>query len=189
MLPWPLPERADLRDRLLTAYSTGRGYHDVLHLSEVLERIAELGEADNTEVMLAAWFHDAVYDDAGDNEERSARLAESELEHAGEVARLVRLTEDHRPEPGDHNGAVLCDADLAILAAPRERYEEYADGVRQEYAAYDDATFAAGRIAILQALLAKPTLFHTAYARTHWEPAARANVAAEVSRLSRRVPG
>jgi predicted metal-dependent HD superfamily phosphohydrolase len=186
-LPWPLPDRTDLRDRLLAAYSTGRGYHDLLHLSEVLERITELGEADNTAVVLAAWFHDAVYDDAGDNEERSAQLAERELGEAGEVARLVRLTKDHRPEPRDHNGEVLCDADLAILAAPQQRYQEYAAGVRHEYAAYDDATFDAGRIAILKALLAKPTLFHTEHARTRWEPVARANVEAEISRLSLQV--
>lgn len=183
--PWPLPHRTDLRDRLIAAYSTGRGYHDVLHLTEVLERITELGEAGNDDVVLAAWFHDAVYDDAGENEERSARLAEQELEDAAEVARLVRLTKEHRPEPGDHNGEVLCDADLAILAAPRERYDDYAAGVRAEYADYDDAVFAQGRSAILESLLAKPTLFHTAYAREHWEPAARANVEVELSRLRR----
>jgi predicted metal-dependent HD superfamily phosphohydrolase len=185
--PWPLPHRTDLRDRLVTAYSTERGYHDLLHLTEVLARITELGEAQNTEVVLAAWYHDAVYDTQGDNEERSARLAETDLEgeaDVAEVARLVRLTEHHKPESGDHNGEVLVDADLAILAADEGRYRSYAEGVRKEYSAYDEATFAAGRIAILQALLEKPTLFHTAHAREHWEPVARANVAAELIRLA-----
>ena len=77
--PWPLPDRKDLRDALVTAYSTGRGYHDLRHLTEVLARIRELGEAENTEVVLAAWYHDAVYDASGDNEELSAQLAETEL--------------------------------------------------------------------------------------------------------------
>jgi predicted metal-dependent HD superfamily phosphohydrolase len=181
--PWPLPHRTDLRDRLVSAYSTGRGYHNLLHLTEVLERITELGEADNTDVVLAAWFHDAVYDDAGDNEERSAQLAESELGNA-EVARLVRLTRHHRPDPGDHNGEVLCDADLAVLAAGPERYTEYTAGVRLEYAAYDDDMFAVGRAAVLTDLLARPTLFHTAYAREHWEARARANMEAELQGLS-----
>jgi len=160
--PWPLPHRTDLRDRLVTAYSTGRGYHDLLHLTEVLARIVELGAGDNLEVVLAAWYHDAV---------------------AG-VAGVVRLTEHHQREPGDRNGEVLTDADLAILAADPDRYRAYAEGVRREYAGYDDAAFAAGRTAILQALLGKPTLFHTAHAREHWEQVARANVEAEINRLS-----
>lgn len=181
-LPWPLADRTELRDRLLAAYSTERGYHDVRHLGEVLDRIDELGGSGNEAVVLAAWFHDAVYDGKPDAEERSARWAEQELDDP-EVARLVRLTESHRPEPGDHDGEILCDADLAILAADPERYAEYAADVRREYAQYDDAAFAAGRAAVLRDLLAKPTLFHTAYAREHWEQRARANVEDELRRL------
>ena len=44
--------------------------------------------------------------------------------------------------------------------------------------------FAAGRSAILLDLLAKPTLFHTAHARAHWEAPARANVEQELSVLA-----
>ena len=186
-LPWPLPDRMDLRDRLLAAYSTDRGYHDARHLTEVLGRLTELGEGDNAAVVLAAWFHDAVYDGAPEAEERSARLAEAELAEAdvdvAEVARLVRLTERHDPEPGDHNGEALCDADLAILAASPERYREYAAGVRLEYAAYPDADFRAGRRAILEDLVSRGALFRTAYARRHWEPAARENLAREIQTL------
>ena len=71
-------------------------------------------------VLLAAWFHDAVYDGQGDDEERSARLAVLARRlgpWADEVARLVRLTATHRPADDDHAGQVLCDADLGILAA------------------------------------------------------------------------
>ena len=190
-LAWPLPGRIDLRDRLVRAWSTNRGYHDLRPLSEVLARIDELGAADNVEVVLAAWFHDAVYDELGENEERSARLAESELagERAGsgidtvEVARLVRLTEHHRAPEGDHNAAVLCDADLAILAAAPDRYADYVAGVRREYAAVPDAAFRRGRVAVLRDLLDKPTLFHSEHARREWEAAARANVAAEIEAL------
>jgi predicted metal-dependent HD superfamily phosphohydrolase len=100
-----------------------------------------------------------------------------------EVARLVRLTETHRPADDDANGCALSDADLAILAAPPERYEEYAADVRREYAHVPDDEFRAGRAAILRDLLAKPNLFHTAYAREHWEAPARANVARELAAL------
>jgi predicted metal-dependent HD superfamily phosphohydrolase len=193
---WPLPHRTDLRDRLKAAYDDpARGYHDLTHLAEVLARLAELGGGDDPEVVLAAWFHDAVYDGHDDDEERSALLAEAELVgeafdaaqappvDAAEVARLVRLTAGHRPAPGDTRGAVLSDADLAVLAAPEERYAEYVAGVRREYAAVPDAEFARGRAAVLADLLAKPTLFHTPYALVHWEDRARGNLLRELRRL------
>jgi predicted metal-dependent HD superfamily phosphohydrolase len=186
-LPWPLPERTDLRDRLLAAYSTGRGYHDLRHLAEVLVRLDELGVGNDVEVVLAAWFHDAVYDGEPGAEERSARLAETELHGAGvdvaEVARLVRLTARHDPRPGDTRGESLCDADLAILAAPPDRYADYAAGVREEYAAHTDADFRTGRLAVLRELAARESLFRSAYAREHWEPRARENLRAEIQAL------
>ena len=43
--------------------------------------------------------------------------------------------------------------------------------------------FRAGRAAILRDLLAKPHLFHTAYAREHWEAPARGNVERELAAL------
>lgn len=203
---WPLGDATDLRDRLLTAYGDpSRGYHDRQHLTEVVGHLDRLrGELPRAEVeamqwppphlhavLLAAWFHDAVYDDRGDLEERSAVLAEKELAAAGcapdlvaEVARLVRLTATHTPEPGDVRGAVLCDADLAILAAPPERYAAYVAGVRREYAHVDDAAFRAGRTEVLRRLSAGDHLFHTGTGRVLWEDAARANLADELSRLT-----
>jgi predicted metal-dependent HD superfamily phosphohydrolase len=101
-----------------------------------------------------------------------------------QVARLVRLTRDHRPEPDDLAGQVLSDADLAILAAGRARYDEYVHDVRREYAHLDDETFRAGRAEVLRSLLAKPTLFHTACAQAAWEDAARANLERELAELT-----
>jgi predicted metal-dependent HD superfamily phosphohydrolase len=187
-----------LRDRLLESYAGAhRGYHDTRHLVEVLDRLEELlarpetAGVDRDAVLLAAWFHDAVYDGRPDDEERSAALAETALAAVGvpralvaEVARLVRLTRDHRPDPDDLAGQVLSDADLAILAAGRQRYDEYVRDVRREYAHLDDESFRTGRAAVLRALLDKPTLFHTRYARESWEAAARANVERELAGLS-----
>lgn len=182
---WPLDGLLDVRDELLAAYrAEGRSYHDARHLSEVLDRLDELGCGDVV-VLLAAWFHDAVYDAQPGDEERSAQWAERALPSAlaGEVARLVRVTAAHAPAPDDLAGQQLCDADLAILASPVERYEQYARDVRQEYAAVPDADFALGRGAILADLLDRPQLFHSELARSRWEAAARANVSAELARL------
>jgi len=188
---WPLPDSPGVRDELAAAYADpSRGYHDTRHLTEVLTRLDELAGAgssyDVTEVVLAAWFHDAVYDGERDAEERSAAWAEDALAPlvpapvAAEVARLVRLTETHQPDDTDRNGCALSDADLAILAAPQGRYDEYVAAVRREYAHLPDDVFGAGRAAVLGALADKPQLFHTAYAREHWEDAARANVLREL---------
>ena len=192
---WPLPGQAALRDRLLTAYGEDRrGYHDLTHLAEVLDHVATLAaEAEDLEaVVLAAWFHDAVYHGVGDDEERSAVLAEAELAAAGvhpdrvrEVARLVRLTATHRPGPDDRDGKVLSDADLAVLAADEVRYAGYVAGVRAEYAHVPDDDFRRGRAAVLRDLLAKPTLFHNAAARDIWEVRARTNVTRELADLER----
>jgi len=197
-LPWPIPEAEGLRRRLLAAYAEpGRRYHDQRHLAEVLARIEELRAAGETfdypSVVLAAWFHDAIYDGADGAEERSALWAEQGLTEAGvpidrtaEVARLVRMTAHHKPEPGDVNGGALSDADLAILAADETRYAEYVAAVRAEYAAVPDARFDRARLAVLQDLERKPHLFQTSHARTNWEHAARTNLAKE--RASRGAP-
>jgi predicted metal-dependent HD superfamily phosphohydrolase len=184
---WPGWLADGLRAELVEAYADpSRGYHDLTHLAEVLAHVDELMAADDPEreaVLLAAWFHDVVYDEQGDLEERSARRAADALAGtplADEVARLVRLTGSHRPDEDDRAGQVLCDADLAILAADPDRYATYTSGVRREYASVPDADFAAGRAAVL----AKPTLFHTWPGRRRWEQRARANVRAEIRALT-----
>jgi predicted metal-dependent HD superfamily phosphohydrolase len=189
---WPLgADLAEVRDALLTAYATDRGYHDTRHLTEMLDRLDELAaggeDFDRTAVELAAWFHDGVYDGQDGAEERSALWAVDALSGrpvAEEVARLVRLTERHAPADDDANGCALSDADLAILAAAPERYAEYTSDVRREYAHVPDDLFRAGRAVVLSDLLKKPTLFHTAHARREWEGRARANVEAELGILS-----
>lgn len=186
-----LPAATDAGRDLLVRYAEPvRHYHDLRHLAEVLDGIDLLAPAarDVDAVRLAAWFHNAVYDPhRGDNEEASATLATEVLGTSGvdehrvaEVARLVRLTTRHNPVGDDPDGAVLCDADLAVLAADPERYGEYAADVRAEYAHIDDATFRAGRSAVLEALLGHARLFHTAEGHGRWEDRARHNVRAEL---------
>jgi predicted metal-dependent HD superfamily phosphohydrolase len=170
-----------------------RRYHDAEHLAEVLDGIDALATlaGDGAAVRLAAWFHDAVYEGRpGDDEQRSAELAEQVLtalgvpaERVGQVRRLVLLTAAHDPAPGDDDGAVLSDADLAILASPPERYGRYVRAVREEYAAVPEQLFREGRAAVLRALDEAPQLYRTPLARDRWEAAARANLARELTAL------
>ena len=168
-----------------------RRYHDLAHLAAVLGLVGELAgaAADADAVRLAAWYHDVVYDpERTDNEQVSAERARAGLrglvtdERLDEVARLVRLTAGHDPAPDDANGAVLCDADLAVLAAPPEAYAAYASAIRLEYGHLSDEEFTAGRIAVLEHLLALPTLYRTEAAQP-WTDTARANLTAELTLL------
>ncbi|MFN0282781.1 MAG: metal-dependent phosphohydrolase [Kineosporiaceae bacterium] len=171
-----------------------RRYHDAEHLGEVLAGVDVLAAhaGDPAAVRLAAWFHDAVYAGRpGDDEEASAGVALEVLARLGvpggrvvRVAGLVRMTARHEPAAGDPDAAVLSDADLAILAAPTDRYARYAAAVRAEYAHVPDAAFRAARAAVLTSLAGAAQLYRTETGRARWERAARANLAAEVALLS-----
>ncbi|MET8950761.1 hypothetical protein [Streptomyces sp. NPDC004533] len=189
------PDPAPYAENLLARWQEPqRRYHTLAHLTAVLDHIDVLREhADDPDVVrLAAWFHDAVYlPDRSENEERSARLAERALPEAGvteertaEVARLVRLTVTHDPADDDRDGQVLCDADLAILAAPPSAYAAYTAAVREEYGFVPGDAFRTGRSAILRELLGLPRMFHTPYGQDHWEATARYNIASELEMLS-----
>ena len=193
-----LPDHPEIGEDLLRRYAEShRRYHTVDHLADVLTGIDELasGSEDLFLVRLAAWFHDAVYAiPAGQvsNEEASARLAIRTLGRVGleqedltQVARLVRLTETHVPGTRDPEGELLCDADLAILAAEPAAYDNYVEQIREEYARVPEEQFLAGRLAVLTAL-ADRELFRTGKGR-RLAGAARANLEREMQTLISRL--
>ena len=170
-----------------------RRYHDIDHLRAVLHAIDELARhaSDADAVRLAAWFHDAAYRGRpGRDERESAELAASilpslgvEAAHVAEVIRLVELTATHQPAPADANGAVLCDADLAVLGGDPDAYAAYAAAVRAEYEHVPDGEFRTGRIAVLERFAFRNPLFHTSTAQNRWEQIARRNIDTELSLL------
>ena len=173
-----------------------RAYHDVTHLTAVLDvvdRYADLAPNPDR-VRLAAWMHDAIYDPralSDANERDSAEFAKGLLttlgtpaDVAAEVARLVGLTAGHASAADDPDGELLCDADLAILAAGDERYAEYAAAIRREYAHVPEETFRAGRTRVLRALLELPSIYRLAPLRAAWEQRARANLTRELAELN-----
>lgn len=173
-----------------------RQYHDVSHLTAVLDVVDEHAEltphADR--VRLAAWMHDAIYDPRalGDaNERDSAAFAEGLLTTLGappgiaaEVARLVGLTAGHATEETDPDGELLCDADLAILAAGPERYTAYTEAIRREYAHVPEDTFRAARAQVLVSLLELPAIYRHAPLHEAWEEKARKNLEKELRTLA-----
>lgn len=209
-----------VRDDLVRRWSEPhRGYHDVRHLDEVGSALGALRESaldsdtDWASVVLAAWFHDAVYDidiqdidvrdiniqannirdvaSGADNERRSAELARWALTSHGAdpdsvdaVVALVEASEAHVVRETRGPQAAFHDADLWVLGAPEGRFDEYCEAVRREYAVVPDHTYAEGRTAILAPFLAREWVYRTDHARRHWEPAARANLNRELLRLA-----
>lgn len=188
------PAAAEVGRRLLASWAEPhRHYHGVQHLSDVLARVDELAAlADDPDaVRLAAWYHDSVYAGRPDDEENSARRAEEELSRldlvprlVDEVARLVRMTVSHDPDPGDHDGEVLSDADLAALAVPPEQYRRNTAAILAEYAHVPAEVLRKGRMQVLATLLGGSGVFRTDPGRRRWEAAARENLRAELAMLT-----
>lgn len=191
-----LPGTTAVGAELLVRWSEPhRAYHGVEHLADCLRSVhvvaEDLGDVPRT-VLLAVWFHDAVHDgEAGRDEERSAALAHHLLgpvaglaaAEVAEVARLVLVTRDHDPAPADVAGALVSDADLAVLAGSASSYARYVRRVRREYAHVPDAAWRTGRAEVLRGLLAAPALFRTPLGAARWEERARTNLTAEIASL------
>ena len=176
-----------------------RRYHTTRHLVEMFAALEELegaGEVDGRQcsvARLAAWFHDAVYDPGaspGSNEEDSATLARETLWKLGfadhdieAVDRLVRATVSHEADGEDRLDAAFHDADLWILSAPQERFDDYCEQVRAEFANVPDAAYRQGRVAVLEPLAHRDTIYHTSRALRRWETPARVNLGRELARL------
>lgn len=197
------PELRAVRAELLERWGEAhRSYHDRTHLLAVLRALDLLTQdAPPQEVVLAAWFHDAVYEGRPrQDEEASAVLAEQLLTRAGcsaqlveQTARLVRLTADHDPAPEDHAGRLLCDADLAVLGGTPVQYADYVRRVTREYASVPRTDFVRGRLQILEQL-AQGAIYRLPQAEQLWGARAAENLAVEIAQLraeslaERRVP-
>ena len=170
-----------------------RRYHDIDHLRDILGYVDELAEhaADADAVRLAAWYHDAVYEGRPDDEELSARKAEADLAALGAAGGARRRggaadPDDRRARPGGRRpgrrGALRRRPRLAggsARAVPAQHR-----GHPAEYAHVADEAFRSGRARVIGALLAAPALYRTPVARQRWEQAARANLTAELARLT-----
>jgi predicted metal-dependent HD superfamily phosphohydrolase len=189
----PLVEATDMAEKLGTALAApGRHYHTLGHVSDCLELLGEanLKESDLAVAELAVWFHDVVYDPGrGDNEGRSAQLAEQWLAAQGietdEVVAIIEMTAGHAlPEGAGDAMRAVHDVDLAILGVTPDEYQAYAAAIREEYSHLSDVEYRAGRIAVLDRIAGAEPIYVLARFRAVLEEQARANIAAEIERLS-----
>ncbi|MBU7582936.1 MAG: hypothetical protein KAF91_08500 [Nostoc sp. TH1S01] len=180
---------------LVEAYTTPeRYYHTLQHIDDVLNNIQTLQTYTQNlpAVQLAAWFHDVVYDpQAPDNEAKSAEYAGQILTDLAipihqitTVQRLILNTKHHQAAIDDIDSQILLDADLAILAADPVDYQKYAQAIRQEYAWVAEVDYIQGRKQVLEKFLQRQRLYFTPLMFEVAEKSARANLQAEIYRLS-----
>lgn len=187
------PELMQLHAEIEARYSEPhRHYHTLQHLSECFEKVtALLPLAEHPpEVLLALWFHDAIYDTQRlDNEERSAIWARDQAIELGVDAAAAQRIYDlvmatrHAAEPVGIDAQVLVDADLAVLGASVARFDEYEVQVRQEYAWVPEPVFRRKRAEVLKGFLARPQIYSTSVFRQRYEEQARSNLQRSIAKL------
>ncbi len=181
-----LPDPEGLCGALLDAYrEPQRHYHTLQHLGECLALADDLKAAAERfeEIELALWFHDAVYDvHAHDNEARSAQWAVTALcaagldeQACGRIHDLVMATR-HSALPGTPDAALLTDIDLSILGASEERFAEYEQQIRAEYAWVAPDTYAVKRREVLLGFLDRVHIYATPALSGRLEEPARRNL-------------
>ncbi|MEO0735119.1 MAG: hypothetical protein AAFZ52_19955, partial [Bacteroidota bacterium] len=141
---------------------------------------------------LALVYHDVIYR-AGrkDNEARSADLLEKDLREMGQdqaaadyCRRLIMATKLHVPSSEDAGEeALLIDLDLAVLARDTTGYDNYTQGVRQEFRKYPGFLYRPGRKKALRHFLEQDRIYHTAFFRDLYEDLARENLRRELALL------
>jgi predicted metal-dependent HD superfamily phosphohydrolase len=188
---------------LLDAYGvSSRAYHNLAHLAHCLAEFDAVRAhvADPVTAELAIWFHDSVYDPGrSDNELRSAEWARSVLSFLGATPGQIAAVQvivmgtrhtdppalaDAPEAPAVADGALVADADLAILGQPQPAFDAYEQAIREEYRQVHDEGFRVARLSILKRLLARPRIYATLPFRARYETAARENLARSIERLS-----
>jgi predicted metal-dependent HD superfamily phosphohydrolase len=180
---------------LVVAYTKpDRHYHNLQHIHHILtilERFADRLESPIS-VLLAAWFHDLVYDSRSTNNEiQSAKFAGELLQDIGvsnetidRVQQLILATQGHQTEIGDNDRCIFLDVDLAILGTNPAQYQIYARSIRHEYSWVSDELYRAGRIRVLESFLQRQRLYHTEILFDELESRARLNIEAEIRLLT-----
>ena len=161
-----------------------RRYHSASHIEHCLRQL-DLA-ADHMEepdaVEMALWFHDAIYDIPGqENELRSAELFAARADGRGserfraKVRRLIIATM-HREPPTGLDESFIVDIDLSSFGLPWDEFIRDSRAVRAELAHLSDAEFHPRQRKFLESLAARPAFCFTEFFRSRHEARARENI-------------
>ena len=178
-----------------------RAYHSLQHIQQLFGQFEQVKHNLHEPhiIALALFYHDVIYEPTcSDNELKSAEYAVESLtgylsaEQCQHIYALIMMTASHQIDNWSNetkerekysDAAYLLDMDLSILGASWSQYKQYAHAVRQEYAHVSDDDYRVGRMAVLEGLLAHPTLYLTDYYYVRLEKQARKNIEHEITLL------
>jgi predicted metal-dependent HD superfamily phosphohydrolase len=189
-------------DRLMLAYGeTHRAYHTITHISHGLRLYEELVlsanayEESRALVLVAYWFHDAVYAQGllATNEAQSAKLLRDACEQMGiggtapqTMAEFILSTKKHElitggtfEEPKLHawTSEMMIDIDLAILGTDAYTFAKFERDVRAEYNWVPlESLYMSGRKKVIAGFLSRSHIYYQPKAYVRFEAAARRNM-------------
>ncbi len=183
----------DIFERLEAAYTDStRFYHNETHVSECLKYLYEYSYLANniTEIEIAIWFHDAIYDThRNDNEELSAAWANDYLNNFAITNNIVKniydmiiCTKTHVADNID--AQLMLDIDLSVLGASNEVFESYDKKIRKEYHWISELDYRKGRIEVLESFLKRENIYHTSEFSERFDKKARNNLSRKIKELS-----
>jgi predicted metal-dependent HD superfamily phosphohydrolase len=163
-----------------------RFYHNLTHIADGFAQHDRFFPSMDMTIFFAWAYHDAIYEPVmNGNEERSAALFLRDREtlgidfkNADTIVELILST--------TYTGAtanLITDIDLSSLGAAPEVFDQNTANIRKEYDFVDDATWRAGRIAILQRFLERNPLYVTPEFAHAFEVPARKNLRRAIAKL------
>lgn len=138
-----------------------RAYHTEEHLEDLLQQIvalpmdAYMTQKKREKLILAALFHDIVYDPRrNDNEECSAQLL---LKHAPDspdiqhIVEIIRDTKTHKARSG--LSEIFCQMDMSVVKKPLPDLVRWETGIRMEYKHVPRFLYVIARIRFLKQMI------------------------------------
>ncbi len=159
----PLFRKFGMSDQAVSRVAQGwrekhRYYHNEAHLQFLVGRVEEqyregkLKENDRDILLMAAFFHDVVYDPmAHDNEEQSARLLDGATQHPDREAIKTIILDTKHHVPSGELSALFSGWDMAVVSdSTLQELMVWERAIFKEYQFADYGLYKTSRIAFLE---------------------------------------
>ena len=154
--------KCDINTVLAMWNESHRSYHNLNHLNDLISQINEnkskFSEKEYEKLMLAAIFHDCVYDPMkSDNEEKSADFfieccSDKSNSDVLEVKQMILDTKTHQATTNLSES--FNNYDMSIVERDFDKLLEWENGIAEEFKAYGEQ-YKEGRLKFLESLLNK----------------------------------